>query len=139
MAKIAKDLVYIDTSAIISFLDRSDSFHHLFARLFSEPVPMITTPLVIAELHGWFLRKFNQAKALDVMNFLDQLPKLKIDKIGPAEIEEAQCMLTRFKDQKLTICDAVGLHLLEKRELNVCWSTDPHFALTGKEVIGLVP
>ena len=28
---------YVDTSAWIAFLDRSDSYHSLFRRLFSDP------------------------------------------------------------------------------------------------------
>ena len=44
---------YVDTSALIAFVDRSDSHHLLFRRLFSEPPPLITTTLVVAEGHGW--------------------------------------------------------------------------------------
>jgi uncharacterized protein with PIN domain len=46
---------YVDTSALIAFLDKSDSFHALFRRLFSEPPPLITSSLVIAEaMVGFF-------------------------------------------------------------------------------------
>src|SRR6266545_5325431 len=50
---------YVDTSALIAFLDRSDSHHPLFARLFAEPPPLLTSPLVIAEGHGWFLKRYD--------------------------------------------------------------------------------
>src|SRR5208282_1425127 len=56
MAK--KTECYVDTSAFIAFLDKSDSFHPLFRRLFSDPPPLITSSLVIAEGHGWFLRRY---------------------------------------------------------------------------------
>jgi predicted nucleic acid-binding protein len=46
---------YVDTSALISFADRSDTYHALFRRLFADPPALITTALVIAEGHGWFL------------------------------------------------------------------------------------
>jgi len=58
MAKKAE--CYVDTSALIAFLDKSDSFHALFRRLFSEPPPLITSSLVIAEGHGWFLRRYER-------------------------------------------------------------------------------
>src|SRR5206468_10609881 len=38
---------YVDTSALIAFADRSDSHHSLFRRLFSDPPPLLTTPLVV--------------------------------------------------------------------------------------------
>jgi predicted nucleic acid-binding protein len=43
---------YVDTSAFIAFMDASDRHHPLFARLFADPPPLVTTPLVIAEGHG---------------------------------------------------------------------------------------
>ncbi len=50
---------YVDTSAFIAFLDRSDSFHPLFRRLFSTPPRLVTSALVVAEGHGWFLRRYD--------------------------------------------------------------------------------
>ena len=47
---------YVDTAAFIAFLDRSDSYHSLFKRLFSDPPPLVTSALVIAEGHGWFAK-----------------------------------------------------------------------------------
>ena len=49
---------YVDTSALIAFMDGSDSHHAIFVRLFSDPPRLCTSPLVIAEGHGWFLRRF---------------------------------------------------------------------------------
>lgn len=44
--------VYVDTSAFIAFVDRSDTHHPLFRRLFSRPPGLITTTLVVAEGHA---------------------------------------------------------------------------------------
>jgi predicted nucleic acid-binding protein len=52
-----KTEAYVDTSALIAFVDRSDSHHRLFLRLFSEPPDLLTTTLVVAEGHGWFLKR----------------------------------------------------------------------------------
>jgi len=43
---------YVDTSALIAFVDRSDSHHLLFRRLFSDPPGLVTTTLMLAEGHG---------------------------------------------------------------------------------------
>src|SRR5690349_6368065 len=55
---------YIDTSAFIAFLDRSDSYHALYRRLFSQPPSLVTSGLVIAEGHGWFLRRYDFNRAV---------------------------------------------------------------------------
>ena len=44
-----KNKAYVDSSAFISFLDVSDKHHLLFARFFSDPPKLITSPLVINE------------------------------------------------------------------------------------------
>src|SRR5437660_365772 len=49
MAK--KNEAYVDTSALIAFADRSDSFHHLFRRAFANPPVLVSTTLVFAECH----------------------------------------------------------------------------------------
>jgi len=54
--------VYVDTSSLIAFLDKSDSYHPLYKRLFSDPPPLLTSALVIAEGHGWFLRRYQQRR-----------------------------------------------------------------------------
>lgn len=53
---------YMDSpaSALIAFLDRSDSFHPLIRRLFASPPALISSPLVVAEGHGWFLRRYDR-------------------------------------------------------------------------------
>ncbi len=40
---------YVDTSALVAFVDRSDSYHDQFKRLFADPPPLVTTTLVVAE------------------------------------------------------------------------------------------
>src|ERR1700693_5729871 len=69
---------YVDTSALIAFLDRSDSYHPLFRRLFADPPPLVTSALVIAEGHGWFLRRYDQRRAIQLLNFIHELPNLEI-------------------------------------------------------------
>jgi predicted nucleic acid-binding protein len=123
--------VYVDTSALIAFLDRSDTFHQLFRRLFAEPPPLVTSVLVVAEGHGWFLKRYDRTRALQFMAMIEDMPFLNVVAVGPAEVRAATDLLRRFSDQDLTIVDAVGLHLMTERSVGCCWSTDFHLGLTG--------
>ena len=129
MAKRAD--VYVDTSALIAFVDRSDTHHPLFRRLFSQPPEIITTTLVIAEGHAWFLRRYDRTRALQFLAMIEDMKPLKVAPVGPAEQAGATQMLRRFSDQDLTLADAAGLHLMQVRKLGMCWSTDFHLGLTG--------
>jgi predicted nucleic acid-binding protein len=122
---------YADTSAFIAFLDRSDSYHPLFRRLFSAPPRLLTSALVVAEGHGWFLRRYDAHRALQFLNFLAALPMLTIVPFDAAELARAAKVVQKFSDQGLTLADAHGLVILKARGIEECWSTDRHLGLTG--------
>jgi predicted nucleic acid-binding protein len=126
---------YADTAAFIAFLDRSDSHHALFTRLFANPPKLITSALVIAEGHGWFLRKYDPGRALQFLNFIDALTVLEVRRFDAGELEKASKVLRRFADQKLTLADAHGLTLMGEGRITSCWSADRHMALTGVPLV----
>jgi predicted nucleic acid-binding protein len=102
---------YVDTSALIAFLDRSDSYHSLFKRLFSDPPPLVTSGLVIAEGHGWFLRRYDQNRAVQFLNFVSELPALAIRPFDSDELAKVARLVKKFSDQQLTLADArAGAH-----------------------------
>ena len=126
---------YVDTSALIAFADRSDTYHPLFRRLFADPPSLITTTLVIAEGHGWFLKRYDRTKALQFLNMVDAMRPLIVASIGLREQKAATELLRNYSDQDLTIADAVGLHLMAERHIQTCWSTDFHLGLTGVPLV----
>lgn len=126
---------YVDTSAFIAFTDGSDTHHPLFYRLFADPPPLVTTSLVIAEGHGWFLKRYDQTRALQFMSLIENAGMLTIIPVGKNEIASATGFLRKYSDQKLTLTDALGLHILQERQVTSCWSTDFHLGLTGVPLV----
>lgn len=126
---------YADTAAFIAFLDRSDSYHALFRRLFSDPPPLATSALVLAEGHGWFLRRYDQRRALEFLNFVDALPALAIEAFDADAVKRSSKLLKKFADQALTLADAHGLTVMSDRRIASCWSTDRHMGLTGATLV----
>ena len=122
---------YVDTSALIAFADRSDTWHPLFRRLFADPPKLITTTLVVAEGHGWFLKRYDRIKALQFVAMVETMRPLIVLPVGPREIEAASALLRRFRDQDLTLVDASGLHAMDVESVRCCWSADFHLGLTG--------
>lgn len=122
---------YLDTSAFIAFLDKSDSYHQTFKRLFSEPPPLVTSSLVIAEGHGWFLRRYDRHRATGFLAFIDVLPALTVQAFDETGLSKVRKMLARFSDQTLTLADAHGLVIMQDRRNAICWSTDRHLSRTG--------
>jgi predicted nucleic acid-binding protein len=126
---------YADTSAFIAFLDRSDSYHHLFLRLFSEPKRLVTSALVIAEGHGWFLRRYDIRRATQFLAFIDVLPNLTIIGFDSKELGAASRVVKKYADQPLTLADAHGIAIMREQKVSLCWSTDRHLAIGGATLI----
>jgi len=126
---------YVDTSAFIAFLDKSDRFHALFRRLFSEPPLLITSALVIAEGHGWFLRRYDQQRAVQFLAFVDALPSLTIRGFDVSELAKAARIVRKFFHQKLTLADAHGLAIMRDLRVGCCWSSDRHLGLDGVSLV----
>jgi predicted nucleic acid-binding protein len=126
---------YVDTSALIAFLDRSDTYHPLFKRLFAAPPRLHTTAMVLAEGHAWFLRRYDATRALQFLALVEELRPLEVVAVGKKEVGEGAALLRKFSDQNLTLVDAVGLYLMRERRLRACWSTDFHLGLTGVPLV----
>ncbi|MDR3676697.1 MAG: PIN domain-containing protein [Acidobacteriota bacterium] len=126
---------YVDTSALIAFLDRSDSYHPLFRRLFSNPPRLVTSALVIAEGHGWFLRRYDMNRAIQFLNFIDDLSILAIQPFDHEELAKTSGLVKKFGDQSLTLADAHGLVIVNEHRISTCWSTDRHLGLTGAKLV----
>jgi predicted nucleic acid-binding protein len=126
---------YVDTSALIAFADRSDSYHALFRRLFGDPPPLLTTTLVVAEGHAWFLRRYDRTRGLQFLAMVEAMSPLSVVAVGPDEQAAAVALLRRFSGQDLTLTDAVGLHLAVTRRVTSVWSTDFHLGLTGVPLV----
>ena len=120
---------YVDTSALIALLDRSDTYHPLFRQLFSAPPKLSTTSLVVAEGHGWFLKRYDRYRAMQFMAFIEDLTPLTVVPVGPAEIKSGVALMRKHSDRDLTLADAMGLQLMATRKLRQCWSTDFHLGL----------
>src|SRR5438552_18117565 len=126
---------YVDTSALIAFVDRSDSYHLTFRRLFAKPPGLVTTSLVIAEGHAWFLRRYDRTRALQFIAMIEDMAPLEVSGVGRKEQKAATELLRRFSDQDRTMTDAVGRHLMEAQRIRACWSTDFHLGLTGVPLV----
>jgi predicted nucleic acid-binding protein len=126
---------YVDTSAFVSFVDKSDTYHPLFRGLFAEPPRLVTTPLVIAEGYAWFLRRYDRSRALQFLAMIEDMTPLEIIAVAPDHLSGATQLLRKFSDQNLTITDALGLHIMHLQKIKQCWSTDFHLGLTGVSLV----
>jgi len=96
---------------------------------------MSTSALVLSEDHGWFLRRYDQRRALEFLNFVEALPDLTIEGFDADAVTRSMKLLKKYGGQKLTFADAHGLTMMSSRRLSSCWSTDRHMGLTGATLV----
>jgi len=107
----------------------------LYRRLFAEPPPLVTSALVIAEGHGWFLRRYDQNRAVQFLAFVGTLPALVIEAFDAGGLDRATRIVKKYADQKLTLADAHGLAIMQGRKSAACWSTDRRLGLGGVPLV----
>jgi len=90
---------------------------------------------VIAEGHGWFLRRYDRTRALQFLSMTEAMTPLHVASVGAEEQRGAATMLRKFSDQDLTLADALGLYVMRDRRISRCWSTDFHLGLTGVPLV----
>ena len=107
----------------------------MFRRLFADPPDLFTSTLVVAEGHGWFLKRYDRLRALQFLAMIEDMTPLRVMAVGPAEQSGAIKILRKYSDQDLTLVDGVGLHLMKERKIKQCWSTDFHLRLSGVPLV----
>src|SRR5437763_16113753 len=103
---------YADTSAFIAFADKSDSYHALFKRLFSEPPTLLTSTMVVAEGHAWFLKRYDRTRALQFLAMIEEMRFLEIIPTGKRELNATIAILRKFSTTNLTLFIATCLGLI---------------------------
>src|SRR5256885_10576932 len=100
---------YADTSAFIASADKSDSYHALFRRLFSEPPALLTSTMVVAEGHAWFLKRYDRTRALQFLAMIEEMRFLEAIPTGQRELDAAIAILRKFADQDRTLVRRNGI------------------------------
>jgi hypothetical protein len=94
----------------------------------------VASALVIAQGHGWFLRRYNQTR-MQFLNFVEGLTVLAIQPFDATALAKSAKLARKFADQKLTLADAQGLVVFAEQRISSYWSTDRHLGLTGVSLV----
>jgi predicted nucleic acid-binding protein len=88
----------------------------------------------MAEGPGWFLRRYDQQRAVTFLSFVRELP-IRIIGFDESALEKPKTLVKKFAGQKLTLADAHGLAIMKAERIAMCWSTDRHLGLSGATLV----
>jgi predicted nucleic acid-binding protein len=132
--------IFVDTSAWYELADPRQAGHPAVARALEERVRrgtlIVTTNLVVAETHALLLRRGGREAALRFLGEVGREPIL-VETSTPEIAERARLeWLVRFKDQDLTLTDAVSFVVMTNRGIREALALDQQFAAAGFVLVG---
>ncbi len=127
--------VFVDSGGWIGLFSVRDEHHAEADRLFREAaakrIELLTTGLVVAEVHRFLLFRAGIAAALRAIERMEASRILKIVFPGSSHHRAALGWLSRFHDQELTYTDAVSFAVMEAMGCRTAITFDRDFVVGG--------
>lgn len=131
--------VFLDTSAIFAAA-RPRSDRHVeasteFQRLLRDSVRLVTTDLVVVELHALALRRSHAFAALDLADRLMHSSRIEVLSAGLDRLTAALELLRRRPDRTYSLADAVSFVVMRELEIERAFTLDADFSAEGFQVV----
>jgi uncharacterized protein len=134
-AVIARDRVLVDSGAWIALVRAGDRHHSAadrsFRRAAAERIPLITTNLIIAEVHRFILFHVGIRAAAHLLDRVDASRLLTIEFATAAHHASARRWIDELSDQVITYTDAVSFAVMEATRCTAAMSFDRDFVTAG--------
>src|SRR3989442_12000198 len=130
--------LFVDSGAWIALASARDRHHaeadSLFRIAATLRLPLLTTSLVVAEVHRFLLHRAGTAVAARALDRLESSPRLAVEFVRPEHHRAAREWLARHPDHPVSYTDAVGFAGMTARRCRTALSFDrpfqtPRFAL----------
>ena len=128
--------VFLDASAWVASGNPKEE-HHQEARetrsaLVDGGATLVTTNLVLAEVHALVIRARGGAAGLRLLDIVYADPRYAVVHVD-REIESAAVdrWLRVFGDQPFSLCDAASFEIMRREGIRQAFTLDHHFAVAG--------
>ena len=131
----ARDRVLVDSGAWIALVRLGDQYHSEADRLFRRAavlrIPLVTTNLIIAEVHRFILFHVGVRAAALLLERIDASQLLTTEFATAAHHASARRWIDRLSDQVLSYTDAVSFAVMEATRCTAAMSFDRDFVTAG--------
>ena len=127
--------LFVDSGAWLAFFSARDGRHQQADRLIrsalGRKIPLLTTDLVLAEVHRLLLFRAGIRPAAVALDVIDKSPSVSVHFVTAALHREARGWLARFDDQVISYTDAASFALMKARRCKEAISFDHDFVVAG--------
>lgn len=127
--------VLVDSGAWIALVRAADRHHAEAERMFRHAaqarIALVTTNLIIAEVHRFILFHVGIRPAAMLLDRIDASPLLATEFVTAAHHAAARRWIGRLGDQVITYTDAVSFAVMEATRCTAAMSFDHDFVTAG--------
>lgn len=131
--------MFVDTSAWYVLAVPSESQHPRFSEMLRLRIQrgarIVTTNLIVAEIHALLLRRAGRKTALAFVREVSRAPNIVVALTPDYEESAMTDWLEKFDDQLFSFTDAVSFAVMADRGIREALALDHHFAIAGFAVI----
>lgn len=131
----ARDRVLVDSGVWIALVRANDRHHAeadgMLRRAVAARIPLVTTNLIIAEVHRFILFHAGSRAAAILLERIDASQGLTTAFAGPPHHAAARAWLAKLSDQVITYTDAVSFAVMETERCTAAMSFDRDFEIAG--------
>ena len=128
--------VFADASAWVASGNAKEERHHeaqeTRSALLDGGATLLTTNLVLAEVHALVSRARGGGAGLDLLDMVYSDPQFAVVHVD-RDLESAATdrWLRVFRDQAFSLCDAVSFEVMRREGIRQAFTLDHHFAVAG--------
>jgi uncharacterized protein len=127
--------IFIDSSAWIALFSRRDQHHNeadqMFRTIVARRQRMVTTNLVLAEIHRLLLHKAGIQAAAAALTRIEASPLVGIEFADSTHHQAALAWIGKLKEYPISYTDAVSFSAMEETGCREALSYDHHFIIAG--------
>ena len=131
----APDRLFVDSGAWIALFSARDRHHteadRMFRQAVSQRIPLLTTNLIVAEVHRFLLFRAGIRPAARALDQIEASALVTIEFTTATHHRAARTWLARLADQRITYTDAVSFAVMETARCTITMSFDHDFSLAG--------
>lgn len=130
---------FVDSSAWLAFFSARDDNHAaavaLFRRAIEGQAALVTSSLVVAEVHRLVLHRVGIRAAAAVLGSIDGSAHLRLVFPEITHHRAAQRWLQKLSDQVITYTDATSFAIMEAERCSAAITFDRDFVIAGFQVL----
>ena len=134
-----KRKVFVDTSAWLALVNKSDAAHQKARKvrdaLLKDHIQLIVTNYVMVEIANALCRIPHRETAVKLINFIEMTENIQIVEIDKEIYKEAWRGYSTYLDQEWSLNDCTSFEVMRARKIAEAFTTDKHFEQAGFDIL----